>query len=272
MSENMDTSATSSTGFASISPEVAYYKMNHSQRGKAVIFNQMTFANPKLATRNGSDHDAENLKKTLGVLGFDVATHKDLKLDEIEVVLKRLALEDHSKNDCLFVAILTHGEEAQLHAEDAAFSTDSLWTGFSAENCKSLWGKPKLFLIQACRGSDFNKPITKAATFTNVLTNIELPSHGSDILLIYGTIPGFVSLRDPATGSFLVQAFCRAMEDHMFCEDLLSIITEVCRVVAEKDEYMGNVVVDNQTGQRVEIKQMICFTSMLMRKIQFNKK
>eukprot|EP00092_Neocalanus_flemingeri_P055937 GFUD01066245.1.p1 GENE.GFUD01066245.1~~GFUD01066245.1.p1 ORF type:complete len:260 (-),score=44.91 GFUD01066245.1:116-847(-) len=243
--------------------------MSHSQRGKAVIFNQMTFLDPALSTRFGSDQDAKNLEKTLSSLGFDVATHTDLKLQDIENELDLLADQDHTERDSLFVAILTHGDESTVASNDNSFSPHFLWRQFNAEKCPSLAGKPKLFLLQACRGTEPNKPASKQSQTNNALSKMEIPSHGSDVLLLYGTIHGFLSVRDPAKGSLLVQAFCSVMKDAMFSEELLSILTEVCRLVAEEDEFKCDVDID---GQTVEIKQMVCFTSMLTRKVQFNKK
>lgn len=55
---------------------------------------------------------------------------------------------DHSDHDALVVVVLTHGEHGILYAHDSVYKPESLWTAFTADKCKTLAGKPKLFFIQ----------------------------------------------------------------------------------------------------------------------------
>jgi len=56
---------------------------------------------------------------------------------------------DHKDNDCLCIIVLTHGLHNDfICAKDAAFKSDKIWKSFTAEKCKSLAGKPKLFFFQ----------------------------------------------------------------------------------------------------------------------------
>lgn len=66
-----------------------YYKMNHSKRGVAVIFNHEHFTQPNLSVRNGTNVDAENLRETFELLGFDVTIHKDLIFSDLEYVVEK---------------------------------------------------------------------------------------------------------------------------------------------------------------------------------------
>jgi hypothetical protein len=43
---------------------------------------------------------------------------------------------------------MTHGEENKLYGRDRDYETHLLWEPFTADNCISLGGKPKLFFIQ----------------------------------------------------------------------------------------------------------------------------
>lgn len=60
-----------------------------------------------------------------------------------------VACEDHSDADCICVVVMTHGHEhGKLAACDRGFEVSDVWSPFTADKCKSLAGKPKLFFIQ----------------------------------------------------------------------------------------------------------------------------
>ena len=75
-----------------------------------------------------------------------------LLLQQLERVLEEVACYDHTDADCIFVAVLSHGEMGILYASDQPFKPDRLWCHFNAEKCPTLAAKPKLFFIQACQG------------------------------------------------------------------------------------------------------------------------
>ena len=58
------------------------YNMNHTRRGKAVIFNHDEFKNK--TPRHGSAVDVLILKETYEALGFEVIVHDNLKFTGIQ--------------------------------------------------------------------------------------------------------------------------------------------------------------------------------------------
>jgi hypothetical protein len=55
----------------------------------------------------------------------------------------------HKNEDCLVVAVLTHGDENNtLFAYDGHYKTNTLFSTFTADACPELAGKPKIFIIQ----------------------------------------------------------------------------------------------------------------------------
>ena len=130
------------------------YNMNHRKRGRAFVFNHMNF-DPRLNlnTRNGTNADRDNLRINLRQLDFDVEVYDDLPFREIERILESASMEDHGQEDCILVAVLSHGELGILYASDQPYKPDRLWSHFTADKCPSLAGKPKLFFIQACQVS-----------------------------------------------------------------------------------------------------------------------
>ena len=111
---------------------------------------------------------------------------------------------DHSESDCIFIAVLSHGELGILYASDHAYKPDRLWTAFNAEKCPTLAGnteknilfithkqnsmvftdrkyhfytpgKPKMFFIQACQGDQLDggvhlKKVANTETDSNAMS------------------------------------------------------------------------------------------------------
>lgn len=65
------------------------------------------------------------------------------------------ASEDHTNYNCFVCAVLTHGERDIVYGVDGkTISLDDLKNSVDGDNCPTLIGKPKLFFIQACQGSE----------------------------------------------------------------------------------------------------------------------
>jgi hypothetical protein len=87
---------------------------------------------------------------------------------------------------------------------------------FYASNCNSLHGKPKIFLIDACRGTQTENafdPVSisgmttrEPSTSLRCLNSIAAPSDSVDFLIIYATTDGNISYTT-IEGSNLIQAF-----------------------------------------------------------------
>jgi caspase Dronc len=89
-----------------------------------------------------------------------------------------------------------------------------------------LIGKPKVFFFPFCRGtlSDQEKKIHQIET--DGLSN-SVPTF-SDILICYGTVPGFTTHRDTSFGSWYVNELCKGVAEHAadtHLEDLLKIVS-----------------------------------------------
>lgn len=104
-----------------------------------------------------------------------------------------MAEADHSEHDCLLISILSHGELGYIYAKDTHYKLESIWSYFTANNCPSLAGKPKLFFIQACQGDRLDGGVILSRTETDSSDNqsmaYKIPVH-ADFLIAYSTIPG----------------------------------------------------------------------------------
>ena len=75
---------------------------------------------------------------------------------EIVIKLKDFAKrKEHYHSDACFICLLSHGEEGYIFGTDGKrIPLDEIFLLFGNTNCKGLMGKPKVFIIQACRGGE----------------------------------------------------------------------------------------------------------------------
>jgi caspase 7 len=148
----------------------------------------------------------------------------------------KVAQQDHSDNDCLLITIMTHGRrEGKLFSSDSHFMVAELWQNFLGDSCKTLIGKPKLFFVQACRGTMADpgvllkqKPAVQSLALRSdtvdskaVKENFYVIPSLADILIMYSTAEGFYSFRNPTDGSWFIQVSFEEMfwvtNGHFLC-------------------------------------------------------
>ena len=206
------------------------YKMDHPKRGTALIINQESFDDWRLETRRGTAKDGRDLEGALKDYGFDVDMQMDKTKKELLDRVREIANKDHRNVDCLLVTVMTHGRNGngdELFARDCYYQFSMLWKAFSSTACPSLAGKPKIFLVQACRGERLSADTSVRFSCNQKETLERLPGEDygttfkvhdhthkyADFVFLYGTIPNFVSYRDSVDGSYFIQAICRALND-----------------------------------------------------------
>ncbi|MCI4384339.1 hypothetical protein PGIGA_G00037550 [Pangasianodon gigas] len=252
-----------------ISP-TCQYKMNHKRVGKCIIINNKNFNHETgMSVRNGTDRDAGELFKCFKNLGFDVFIYNDQTCDKMKGILKKVSEEDHTDSSCFACILLSHGEEGMIYGTDRAMPIKNITSLFRGDMCKSLVGKPKLFFIQACRGSEFDDGIqTDSGTPHDSLETDANPRHKipveADFLFAYSTVPGYYSWRNPGRGSWFVQALCNVLNESGKQLEILQILTRVNYMVATSFESWS------EDPRFTEKKQIPCVVSMLTKELYFN--
>ena len=87
-----------------------------------------------------------------------------------------------------------------LYGTSGGITIQEVIETFSSKRCPTLIGKPKIFIIQACRGRRYNQAVQSTER-----NNYECDQvlNILDYLVAYSTIHGNVSLRNKNTGSIL---------------------------------------------------------------------
>ena len=174
-----------------------------------------------------------------------------------------MSKEDHSNNDCLLVAVMSHGtNDGEIHAADYKYPIQELWEKFLGDNCRSLMGKPKLFFIQACRGNMTDPGARLAEKQNSVKTdsNFVIPNL-SDLMVMHSTPRGYYSFRKSCLGSLFIQALCKELKNNSK-KDLMKILTGV----------NWRVAYGNQIYNKHYVEQMPNIVSMLTKTMYFPRK
>ncbi|XP_056307394.1 caspase-6-like [Danio aesculapii] len=247
------------------------YEMNHARRGMALIFNQKSFDwKLKMKTRNGTDADRDRLVSRFEELGFEVKAYNDYNRDKVLSEINKAAAADHLDADCFVCIFLSHGEDGHVYAEDEKIDIPEITDLFKGDKCRSLVGKPKIFIWQACRGDKKDDPVTPMSVEDSddemdvdagVLHT--LPA-GADFIMCYSTAEGFCSFREPSNGSWYIQDLCEILGLHHSELQFTDILTLVnMKVSLRTVPNCGNSI----SGK----KQMPCFASMLTKRLFFRR-
>ncbi|KAG6932559.1 caspase 6 [Chelydra serpentina] len=255
----------------------AQYKMNHRRRGVALIFNHEQFYwHLTLPDRRGTLADRDNLKRSLTELGFEVRCFDDLKAEEVLQNIYDVSMDNHSDADCFVCVFLSHGEDNHVYAYDAKIKVQTVTNMFRGDKCPSLVGKPKIFIIQACRGDKHDDPVIAqdAVDSTVDKSNVNetevdaaaiytLPA-GADFLMCYSVAEGYYSHRETLNGTWYIQDLCEMIRKYGSSLEFTELLTLVNRKVSYRKVDMCRDI--NAIGK----KQIPCFASMLTKKLHFH--
>ncbi|XP_041641829.1 caspase-6-like isoform X2 [Cheilinus undulatus] len=240
------------------------YKMDHKRRGLALIFNQENFES--LESRPGTQADRDNLEKSLKDLNFEVKIYNDKKKSDVEEKIREAANADHSNADGFVLVFLSHGEKDHLFTYDKKISIKDITSPFKGDKCKSLIGKPKIYILQASRGGIADDPVVSPCggdepdTVANKCAIYTLPA-GADFIMCYSVAEGYRE----ADGSWYIQALCEMLQKHGTSLEFTNLLTLVNRMVSKRSANCNNKDLKGK-------KQIPCFASMLTKQLYLKPK
>uniref|UniRef100_A0A3B4H9P7 Caspase-5-like n=1 Tax=Pundamilia nyererei TaxID=303518 RepID=A0A3B4H9P7_9CICH len=118
----------------------------------ALLITNKTFN--RYSTRHGAEKDDYKMHCMLAELGYDVVKYKNLTAKKIEEALQKFSKHPQLVHtDSVFVVIMSHGSLGAVCGTDCKpFKTENIYKLLNTENCPALHNKPKVIIIQACRG------------------------------------------------------------------------------------------------------------------------
>ena len=199
--------------------------------GLCVIMNNMKF-NPsaKLSELKGGEVDENNLKKLFNDLGFTVMVHRNFTAEKMKSTAEGYSHMTHC--GVFFLIILSHGGEGDVvyGIDGKKVEVHQLKELFYARNCPSLAGKPKIFMIDACRGSRSEGAHHFQTKHTNPSPNRRgSVTDSADFYTIFASTRGTTAGIDPEQGSLLTRNFVDVVTKANHEKNFEDIMKEVKR-------------------------------------------
>ncbi|XP_078343062.1 caspase-3-like [Oculina patagonica] len=227
--------------------------------GYVLVINNNIFPQRDVVERTGSNDDVKNLIRLFDDFNFRHMVYDNQTQSEMLKVLRDTAEKDFSRYDCFVCVILSHGSKDGIYGtDDEVIKVEAITSLFRRDECPSLEGKPKIFLIQACRGTRQDRVPIESDSEPIPLSSSSLPAD-ADFLICYASAPGHQSYRQPLIGSWFISSVVDVFKEYAEREHLMEMMLRVNNRVA-------------QFFSREGLKQMPCQVCMLRRKIYFDPK
>uniref|UniRef100_A0A3P9C7E4 Caspase-8 n=1 Tax=Maylandia zebra TaxID=106582 RepID=A0A3P9C7E4_9CICH len=209
------------------------YSAPNQPVGLCVIINNNNFKDG--SQRRGTDKDAQSLAEVFRSLGFRVLMCEDLNKDQMDQALTFVQVLEHG--DAFICSILSHGKKGVVLGTDRnPLPIKEITRKFRGCDQSVLIGKPKVFLIQACQGSNIQRGVQmNDIEIDDDTSPLTIPEE-ADVLVAMATVEDHASLRHIVDGSWFVQSLCEQLKER--CprgEDIVSILHYVNDDVAHRE-------------------------------------
>ncbi|XP_051514578.1 caspase-3b isoform X2 [Myxocyprinus asiaticus] len=240
------------------------YNMKFPSLGQCVIINNKNFhRSTGMGVRNGTDVDANNVMAVFSKLGFKISFFNDQTVSQMRDLLTKVSQLDHSHSAMFVCVLLSHGDDGKIFGTDGCIDLKEFTVLFRGDRCPTLVGKPKLFFIQACRGSELDSGVECDSVSDSEGTQ-RIPVE-ADFLYAYSTAPGYYSWRNCSNGSWFISSLCEMLRTYGRQLEIMQIMTRVNRKVALDFKSSSNL--PGFSG----MKQIPCIVSMLTKELYFPK-
>ncbi|XP_020756044.2 caspase-1-like isoform X1 [Odocoileus virginianus] len=221
-----------------------YPIMERSNRTRlALIICNIEFEN--LPKRDGADVDTRNMKMLLEGLGYNVDVKENLTALEMTFELKAFAARsEHRTSDSTFLVLMSHGIRAGIcgkkYSEEVpdVLKLDDIFQILNTWNCPTLKDKPKVIIIQACRGEKqgmvwVNDSVTASGNCSLVAPEdfeadaIKKAHIEKDFIAFCSSTPDNVSWRHPILGSLFIIKLIKNFQEYAWSCDLEEIFRKV---------------------------------------------
>ncbi|MCJ8731493.1 hypothetical protein PDJAM_G00200340 [Pangasius djambal] len=217
-------------------------KSNDRQR-LAMIINNVEFRVSQF-NRRGAEKDEESMKTLLEALGYDVIILNDLSAAGMEAALRDFSQhKEHRYSDSTFFIMMSHGGPDGIYGinfdenEGDILPVDRIFHYLGSENCSGLTDKPKIILIQACRGDKEGH----VWVCDGVRSNKGIKQHREkDFACFRSCTPDTVSIRNTGSGSLFIQSLVKIFSEHAHEDDIVELFRKVAHwfeKAAEEDRF-----------------------------------
>ncbi|XP_027961789.1 caspase-13-like isoform X5 [Eumetopias jubatus] len=198
-----------------------------------------------LPPRDGAELDIAGMRSLLEGLGYSVDVKKKLTAKDMESALRAFAARpEHKCSDSTFLVLMSHGILSGICG--TTFSSenpdvlpyDTIFQIFNNRNCLNLRDKPKVIIIQACRGESLGEVwiSDSAVTSTNSFSHRPLLLESDavhkvhiekDFVAFCSSTPHNVSWRHVTKGSLFIVQLITCFQKYSWCYHLIEVFQKV---------------------------------------------
>ncbi|XP_061916231.1 caspase-1-A-like [Entelurus aequoreus] len=235
----------------------------------ALLITNITFRDAQ-KDRNGAKRDEQNMERLLQTFGYEVVRYRDCTGKQVDKAV--LDFSKHPKlkdTDSVFVVIMSHGKRGHVLGvnwshkqtekgateEEDVFPIDNIFKHLASDKCKALENKPKIVIIQACRGDEKGTVIisdgakkdlvcdnASASDDNNMAEDGQRYVHKEkDFIAFLSCTPDTVSYRHPETGSVLIGHLVDVLNKHAREEHIEELFRMVTQRFEESDLKHGQM-------------------------------
>ncbi|XP_074072676.1 caspase-4-like [Macrotis lagotis] len=197
-----------------------------------------------LSERNGAELDSTRMEILLKELGYNVDVLKNLTSLEMESALREFAAcPEHKSSDSTFVVFMSHGilngicGKSHQKTNPDILSYDTIFKILNTKNCINLKDKPKVIIIQACRGvnsgqvwvSDTPEIVEDSQSELQVFEedSVRKTHLEKDFITFCSSTPHNVSWRDKEKGSVFITELIHCFQQYSWCCHIEEIFRKV---------------------------------------------
>nr|XP_054097285.1 caspase-1 isoform X3 [Callithrix jacchus] len=198
-----------------------------------------------LSRRTGAEVDITGMEILLKNLGYSVDVRKNLTASEMTTELEAFAHRpEHKTSDSTFLVFMSHGIREGIcgkkYSEQVPdiLRVNEIFRNLNTKNCPSLKDKPKVIIIQACRGE--NEGVVWLKDSAGVSENTSLPTTEAfeddaigkahiekDFIAFCSSTPDNVSWRHPTKGSVFIMRLIEHLQEYACSCDVEEIFRKV---------------------------------------------
>ncbi|KAM4589901.1 caspase a isoform 2-T2 [Fundulus diaphanus] len=212
----------------------------------ALLITNIKFTEEKM-NRRGAEKDEENMEKLLSSLGYEVVKFTNLTGQEIDDAV--IYFTKHPKlkqTDSVFVVIMSHGQLGKILGVEwrqdnpDEFPINNIFKHLGSKSCPALIEKPKVIIIQACRGDERGSVLVSDSPNTaddvQQLQDFEedklqFVHPEKDFISLLSCTPDTVSYRQPDHGSILIQYIVEVFTLESYQEHIYELFQKVMQCV-----------------------------------------
>ncbi|XP_037360249.1 caspase-1-like [Talpa occidentalis] len=198
-----------------------------------------------LSKRNGADVDIKGMKRLLESLGYSVDVKENLTASNMKTELLTFAARpEHRTSDSTFVVFMSHGVREGICGTKCSqespdvLDLNTVFRALNANQCPNLMNKPKVIIIQACRGEGQGVAWVKdSAGPSEEISSLSLEDFEDDaikkahvekdFIAFCSSTPDNVSWRSPIHGSLFIMRLIEHFQEYAWCHDLEEIFRKV---------------------------------------------